>query len=315
MQLEVVKDGVITYWDNDKNNIKEKRDKKGNIIYQEYNNAQRKFEIHEDGSSTKWYKTGEVLSQTDKDGKETFYYKDGKERMVVEADGTKNVTYDGGQFLLISGRHCDKYGEYGGLTELGEKQAENIGKFIAYASQGKITGLPNIVLPEVYSTSNNDRSNDTAEIILNNLGGVLSQDVRAEKIEGTHNAASELSIHSLCEGYDTADNRMGSIAFSVVSRDDGFVIDRVVFNAKQIAKEVERVEKQEKLMQQTKRKIEKFKEETLERDRANSRIALLREVLKDNVSDKKGVVNPKRSEGDKKAIRKVINETLGDGRK
>ena len=71
----------------------------------------------------------------------------------------------------------------------------------------------------------------------------------------------------MCEGYDTADDKMGSIAFSVVGR-DGFVIDRVVFTAEQIAEQLARVEEQEKLKQETKSKIEKFKEEALERAKA-----------------------------------------------
>ena len=35
-----------------------------------YPNGQKKFELNADGSKTKFYETGEVLSQTDKDGKE-----------------------------------------------------------------------------------------------------------------------------------------------------------------------------------------------------------------------------------------------------
>ena len=307
VELESVKGGVIIYWDTDRNNIKEKRDIKYNITYSEYDNGQKCFELHENGSPTKWYKTGEVLSQKDEKGKEIFYYKDGKERMVVEADGSKNVNYDGEQFLLIAGRHCDKYGEDGGLTEIGEKQATNIGRFIAYASQGKIAGVPNVVLPEVYSTSNNSRSENTVGFIVKSINSVLSQDIKPEKVNGKHSAISELSIHSLFDGYDTADNNMGSIAFSVVGR-DGLVIDRVVFTAEQIAEQLARVEEQEKTMQETKSKIKKFKEETLEKGKTKSKIALLREVLKDNVSEDKGVVNPKRSKADKDAIRAALKE-------
>ena len=238
-----------------------------------YPNGRKKIELNADGSKTKFYETGEVLSQTDKDGKETFYYKDGKQRMVIEADGTKNVNYDGGQFLLISGRHCDKDSR-GNLSEEGKKQAENIGKFIAYASQGKISGLPHVILPEVSSSLGEERVEETDKIILETINTTLQVDNKCEKVndryaieECKHNANAELSIHSMNEGYDTADDKMGSIAFSVVGR-DGFVIDRVVFTAEQIAEQLARVEEQEKLKQETKSKIEKFKEEALERAKA-----------------------------------------------
>ena len=112
--------------------------------------------------------------------------------------------------------------------------------------------------------------------------------------ECKHNANAELSINSMCEGYDTADDKMGSIAFSVIGR-DGVVIDRVVFNAKQIAQEVERVEKIEHLMQQTKSKLEKFREETMERDVANP------QVLSHNESKEKEVITPNRLAADVRA--------------
>ncbi len=258
-----------------------------------YPSGQKKFELNADGSKTKFYETGEVLSQTDKDGKETFYYKDGKQRMVIEADGTKNVNYDGGQFLLISGRHCEKDGR-GNLSEEGKKQAENIGKIIAYASQGKISGLPHVILPETSSSSGPDRVIETNKIILETINTTLQVDNKCEKVndryaieECNHEANAELSIHSMCEGYDTADDRMGSIAFSVVGR-DGFVIDRVVFTAEQIAEQLARVEEQEKLKQETKSKIEAFKEETLAQqseDKAKSRIAWLHKLIKGNATE------------------------------
>ena len=283
-----------------------------------YPNGQKKFEEHNDGSKTKWYDTGEVLSQTDKEGKETFYYKDGKERMTIEADGTKNVVYDGGQFLLISGRHCQKDDYYDSLTDEGRKQAENIGKLIAYASQGKIAKLAHIVLPEVYSSTSTERVIETNKIILETINDVLQRDTvypevdRRYPVEACkHEAKSELSINRMYHGFDTADDKMGSIAFSVVGR-DGFVIDRVVFNAEQIAEQLEKVKKEEQLMQQTKDKIEKFKEETLEKCKNKFRFALLRKVLKDNVSDKKGEVKPKRSDADKNAIREAIKGSFGN---
>lgn len=326
VQMESIDDGMIIYWDTEKNNVKEKRDTKGNVIYEEYSNGQPKFEKHADGSSTEWYDSGEVLCQSDKKGNKVFFYKDGEERLTVKANGEKSAEYGDKQFLLISGRHCNRAGE--GLSDLGEKQAARIGKFIAYASQGKIAGLPKVVLPEVRSFDYNLRCMQTSRIIVQNINKMLNTDIKCDEVDGMsfynkdrtckHTAMTELSIHSLGGGYDTADSEMGSIAFSVVGR-DGFVVDRVIFDAKQISEQIERIEsKEQSLEQQITNKIcelrDKMKSENIEAI-PHAKTQILRELAKDNVSSEKSVVNPKRSDADKRVIKAVIEKAAkGNGK-
>ncbi len=322
VQMESIDECMIIYWDTEKNNVKERRDTKGDVIYEEYKNGQPKFEKHADGSSTEWYDSGEILCQADKKGNKVFFYKDGEERLTVQANGDKKVEYGDKQFLLIAGRHCYRCGE--GLDPRGEKQAARIGKFIAYASQGKIAGLPKIVLPEVCSFTENLRCVQTSRIVVQNINETLHTDINCERVasrwnnnECKHHAKSELSIHSLGGWHDTADSEMGSIAFSVVGR-DGFVVDRVVFNVEEIAKQIERIESKEKsLEQQITNKINELKDKTHSEDLSgipHAKMQILREVVKENVSSEKGVVNPKRSTSDKKIIKTALDKVTKNTR-
>ncbi|MBR1601090.1 MAG: hypothetical protein IJ677_05875, partial [Alphaproteobacteria bacterium] len=250
-----------------------------------------------------------------------FFYKDGEERLTVKANGYKKVEYGDKQFLRISGRHCNRAGE--GLSDLGKEQAARIGKFIVYASQGKIAGLPKVVLPEVRSFDDNLRCMQTSRIVIQNINKMLNTDIKCDEVDGMsfynkdttckHTAKSELSIHSLGGGYDTADSEMGSIAFSVVGR-DGFVVDRVIFDAKQISEQIERIEsKEQSLEQQITNKICELRNKSLTgniSDNPHAKTQVLRAVAQENVSPEKGVVNPRRSNADKQIMKAVLDNVI-----
>ncbi len=306
---EIAKDGVTKYWDTDRHNISQKIDSNGKIVYEEYENGQKKFEAFSDGSATKWYETGEVLCQKDERGNQEYFYKNGDTRLTIQTNGDKNTEYNAKQYLLISGRHCHRDGA--GLSDIGKEQAKNIGKFLAYATQGKIAGLPNVIVPEVCSFTNNPRSEETAQIIMQSLNDKLQTSVKCEIVEGTvkgkecrHSANSELSIHSLGGFYDVADAEMGSIAFSVVGR-DGFVVDRSVFNAEQIARKIKEVEIRTKALEQIiTDKLDKIRD--MEKahnttDVPHVKTKVLRKIGQDNLG------RPKRSKADKNIIKSALD--------
>jgi len=308
---EIVEDGVIKYWDTDRHNISQKIDTNGKIVYEEYENGQKKYEVFADGSSTKWYETGEVLCQKDKKGNQEFFHKNGEQRLTIKANGHKHAEYGPEQYLLISGRHCYRQGD--GLAKIGEEQAANIGKFLAYATQGKIAGLPNIIVPEVCSFDDTPRCVETTNLIIQNMNDVLHTNAECATVEGSidkcvHTANSELSIHGLGPYFDLADQQMGSIAFSVIGR-DGLVVDRVVFNAEQIARQIEKVETHTKALEQTiSEKLDKIGIKIQNGDAPHAKTKILREIGKDNLG------KPKRNEADKNIIKSVINKTMTNKR-